>query len=946
MSFPDSFLDDLRIRVPLSALIGRKLAWDKSKTQSAKGLFWACCPFHGEKTASFKVDDHKGRYHCFGCKASGDHFTWVMHDRRMSFPEAVRAVAEEAGVAVPEMTPQQQQKENLRRILFDINAAAAGWFHAQLADRETGKQARAYLLRRGVPRSQWVEFQLGVAPFGRSLLVEHLKGLNFAEDAIVAAGLAKEGVGSNPATDFFRNRLMFPIRDGRGRVTGFGGRALGADDKVKYLNTPETPAFDKRRLLYNLGRVMDLDRDQQGRLVVVEGYMDVLALDRAGMPFAVAPMGTALGAEQLKLAWRIADEPVIMMDGDGAGLKAMSRVMREALTLLEPGKSLGFALLPEGADPDDVGKGCFGGQRLQQAVARPVPLIDMLWDDLVAAADVETPERAAKFEADVVAAVALIGHPAVRAQYEAEIAERLKAFWKARGKKRKAAKFETGQKSGSGGGVPPGGPGGGDAASGGGLPDWDQAQVDQMNRRFALVVTGQRVSVLSDAPEDLGDSIDRLKMMNVDGFRILFMNRRARVGRVIDTIGNLWLGDWRRRQYKGLEFVPSPPGRDDGHKDFFNLWRGFAVQPLRNDALAQPWLNHVHEVVASGNQHIFEWVVSWFAWLVQRPGERSNVSLVIRGGQGTGKTITGAIVGRLLPSNYYLVDEPRYLTGQFNAHLASCLLLQVDEGFWAGDKKAEGRLKGLVTAREQMIEYKGIDPVRSRNYVNLHITSNEDFVVPAGLKERRFGVIDISDHRQQDLDYFRALDETYRKPEALAALLYALAHWKIDEGILRKVPQTSALFDQKVRSFDSFLGWLHELLLEGALSEGGEWPTHVTTHDLHQHYLKRCERLKNNYPLSVDSFGRRLKGVLKGLERRQNAQRKWCYLLPGLEVCRMFFADAVDHPIDWLEGDVGGLEKRLTELGITSTDGPKPASRAREGPRSGEVVGSGEDFDE
>lgn len=935
MSFSDEFLDDLRDRVPLSALVGRKVAWNKHKTQSQKGIWWACCPFHGEKTASFKVDDSSGRFHCFGCKESGDHFSWLMKDQRASFPEAVSQVAEMAGVPLPALSPQQAQKESLRRDLFDINEAAARWFHAQLRDPVAGKAARSYLRGRGVSEGQWARFQLGVAPFGQGLLVAHLKTQGFAEDAIVTAGLARDGVGGNAATDFFRDRLMFPIRDARGRCVGFGGRALKADDKIKYLNTRETPVFDKHRLLYNHDRAAGA---RSGRLVVVEGYMDVLALDAVGVEHVVAPMGTALGPEQLKLAWRMADEPVIMLDGDAAGLKAMGRVLREAMALLGPGKSLGFALLPDGADPDDVGKTCFGAARLLGLLARPLPLIDMLWRKLLADADVTTPERAAKFEAEVVSAVALIGDPSVRQQYEAEMAERLKAFWRDQGKKRKATKFARGDAA-SGGGVPPGGPGGGGAGSGGGVPEWDGGQVDAMNKRFALVVAGQRTAVLMDSAEDLGDSIDRLRMLNVDAFRILFMNRRARVGRSVDTLGNLWLGDWRRRQYKGLEFVPSPPGRDDGHKDFFNLWRGFSVVPKANPALAQPWLDHMFENVADGNEHHFNWAVSWFAWPIQRPAERSNVSLVLRGGQGTGKTITGAIVGRLYPANYYLVDDPRYLTGQFNAHLSSCLLLQVDEGFWAGNKQAEGRLKGLVTAREQMIEYKGVDPVRAKNHVNLLISSNEDFVVPAGLRERRFAVLDVGSGRQQDIDYFRKLDETYRQPEALAALLAALMEWKIDEAVLRKVPQTAALFDQKVRSFDSFLGWLHEMLLDGALAAGGEWPTHIETHDLHGHYLRRAERLGHHYPLSIDSFGRRLRSVIKGIERRQNAQRKWCYLLPGLDVCRDDFEQAVDAAIDWTAGGEGGLERRMAELGITATNGPGVASRRARGPGSGESGG-------
>jgi hypothetical protein len=286
---------------------------------------------------------------------------------------------------------------------------------------------------------------------------------------------------------------------------------------------------------------------------------------------------------------------------------------------------------------------------------------------------------------------------------------------------------------------------------------------------------------------------------------------------------------------------------------------------------------------------------------------------VLRGGQGAGKTWTGKIIGSLFPANYFLVDDPRYLTGQFNAHLASCLFLQADEGFWAGDKQAEGRLKGLVTSQFQMIEYKGVDPVRLPNYVNMMISSNEDWVVPAGLRERRFTVIDVTPRRLQDISYFSKIDALYQRDDAKAALLYALATWKIDEAALRRVPSTEALFSQKVRSMDSFTGWLYELLLEGGLLPGSAWPEFVETKNLHDHFLRRAERLGHRHPLTIDGFGRKLRRMIPGVQRRQSASRKWCYLMPGLEVCRDDFCREVDFQVNW-NGD-GSLDEALKELG-------------------------------
>lgn len=421
-----------------------------------------------------------------------------------------------------------------------------------------------------------------------------------------------------------------------------------------------------------------------------------------------------------------------------------------------------------------------------------------------------------------------------------------------------------------------------------------------MNDRYAVVMTGQRAAILIDGLDEVGVATERVRFFSIDGFKIWLANRRAlRRGRWTSH-ADIWLEHPHRRQYRGIEFTPAPPGETAASAGFFNLWRGFDVAPKHAPALSAPWFDHVRDNVAGGDDTLYEWVVSWFAWIVQKPRQRLGVSLALRGGQGVGKTITGKIFGALFPANYFLIDEPRYLTGQFNAHLASCLFLQADEGFWAGDKQAEGRLKGLITGDFQMIEYKGVDPVRLPNYVSLMISSNEEWVVPAGLRERRFAVIDVNPAKIQDHTYFAALDTCYSKPEARASLLWELLHWKIDEKALRKVPSTEALWTQKLRSFDSYTGWLLELLGEGALVPGADWPPYVECGDLHAHYLKRCERLGMRHPLSRDSFGIRLHRTLPDVRRAQKNGRRWCYLLPGLEVARAAFCRDVDYSVDWV----------------------------------------------
>jgi hypothetical protein len=615
--------------------------------------------------------------------------------------------------------------------------------------------------------------------------------------------------------------------------------------------------------------------------------------------------------DQLALLWKAADEPCFCLDGDDAGQKACARVIEAALPLLAPGKSLTFVTLPDKADPDDMAR--HAPDALRTLLAQRQPLIDRMWLDLAAKAQWETPERRMKFEAAVVAAVARITDESVRKAYELEMAQRLKAFWKAKGVKAAAPRFE--KKPAASDAAPSGG---------GGMPLWTGELCDSMNRHYALVMNGQRAAVLCDSKEEAGGAAEGLRFWAVDGFRTFLANRKAWGGRGPSSQADLWLEDPARREYRGLEFVPGAPGEEVGRKGFYNLWRGHAELPKANPDLAMPWLNHVRENLADGDDKLFEWIVSWFAWPIQFPRRRSGVSLVIRGGMGTGKTVTGKIVGSLYPAHYYLVDDPRYLTGQFNAHMASCLLLHADEGFWAGDKQAEGRLKGLVTSDFQMVEQKGIDPIRVPNFVNLLITSNEDWVVPAGLRERRFAVIDCAPHRMQDTKYFGDLVAHFRKPEAKAALLHALMTWKIDEAFLRKVPSTEALFSQKMRSFDSVVAWLYDLLVEGRFAKAESWPVWVETSEIHQHYLKRCERFGFRHPLSPGGLGRKLKQFMPGISRHQNEQRTWCYVLPVLEDCRREFGRAVDFTVDWAS-DNGGqtLEAALASIGQTVEGSPK-----------------------
>ncbi len=442
MRFAPSFLDDIRARVSLSSLVGRHVQWDRRKSTPGRGDFWACCPFHTEKSPSFHADDRKGRYHCFGCKASGDHFTFLVEKEGLSFPEAVERLAAEAGLPMPRSTPESEARQERRASLYDVMELAAKYFEAELA-RSVGVSARTYLEGRGLKGAVLEEFRIGFAPDQRHGLKSHLADAGVTTQMMAEAGLVITGEDVAVPFDRFRGRIMFPIRDTRGRVIAFGGRALASDAQAKYLNSPETPLFHKGAVLYNLDRARG-PAYEAGQVIVVEGYMDVIAMTRAGFANTVAPLGTALTEEQLRLMWRISPEPVLCFDGDAAGLKAAGRALDLALPWLEPGASLRFALLPEGKDPDDL-LTHDGREAVAEIVAAALPLVDVLWREALEANDRATPERRARFEADLEARLARIADRKVQGHYRNEIAERLAALWSAGRGRNRSGTFRASQ---------------------------------------------------------------------------------------------------------------------------------------------------------------------------------------------------------------------------------------------------------------------------------------------------------------------------------------------------------------------------------------------------------------------------------------------------------------------------------------------------------------------
>jgi DNA primase len=432
MRFTPQFLDELRARLPVSEVVGRRVKLRKAGREW-KGL----SPFNKEKTPSFFVNDHKAMWFDFSSGKNGNIFDFVMLTEGVSFPEAVERLAGQAGVAVPVLTREAQEREERRKTLHEVVEIAAKYFETTLASR-AGARGRGYLADRSIQAATQLKFRLGYATGEQYAIKEHLGALKIPVDDMVEAGLLVAGEDIPVPYDRFRDRVMFPIADWRDRVIAFGGRALDKDVAAKYLNSPETPLFHKGATLYNIAAARKAAHAGQSahgapenfsaRVIAVEGYIDVIAMVTAGFDATVAPLGTALTAEQLALMWRMAEEPILCFDGDGAGRRAAYRALDLALPLLKPGKSLKLAALPDGQDPDDLVRSG-GREAIEDVLAAARPLADMLWARENEPGPFDTPERRAALEARILDVTGAIADETVRRYYRQDFATRLRQLF-------------------------------------------------------------------------------------------------------------------------------------------------------------------------------------------------------------------------------------------------------------------------------------------------------------------------------------------------------------------------------------------------------------------------------------------------------------------------------------------------------------------------------------
>ncbi|MEM7170565.1 MAG: DNA primase [Pseudomonadota bacterium] len=415
MSFPSDFLDELRARLSLSGVVGRRVKLIRRGRE-----FTGLCPFHNEKTPSFTVSDDKAFFHCFGCGEHGDIISFVQKTEGLSFLESVERLASEAGLSMPQQTPEAAAREKKRAGLIDVMSAAARWYQGRLRAKD-GQEARHYLTSRGLSADTVEAFGLGYAPNQRGALTQALKAEGIGINQLLEGGLIKQPEEGGATRDFFFDRIIFPIKDRRGRIIAFGGRALG-DSPAKYINSPDTPLFQKGRVLFNLDGAR-LAAQNKREILVTEGYMDVIALSQAGFPGAVAPLGTAVTEAQIEELWRLAAEPIMCLDGDRAGRQAAFRAADRALGLLRPGCSLQFTWLPQGEDPDSLIQGQ-GAGAMRALLEQARPLVDILWEKEVTGRPADTPERRAALRKALRQSVQSIPDPELKADYQREMMRR------------------------------------------------------------------------------------------------------------------------------------------------------------------------------------------------------------------------------------------------------------------------------------------------------------------------------------------------------------------------------------------------------------------------------------------------------------------------------------------------------------------------------------------
>ena len=437
----------------------------------------------------------------------------------------------------------------------------------------------------------------------------------------------------------------------------------------------------------------------------------------------------------------------------------------------------------------------------------------------------------------------------------------------------------------------------------------DSFSVEEINNEFALVLMGKDAVVMRYNLDKVLE--DSSRILSISAFQTWLGNRfvteMTANGRERKTsFANYWLSHPQRLQYEGVHFYPDP-NNENSCKKYLNLWKGFSYTPKNKPKGYATFQDHILTNVCNGDPKLYKWVFGFFAHIVQKPRERVGVAMILRGKMGCGKTILGETFGALFREHFFLVDDPRYVTGNFNSHMSACLLLQADEAVWAGDKEAEGRLKGMVTSSVQMIEHKGVDPQARKNYVRLIMTSNESWVVPAGADERRFCVLDVSPHCVGNKDYFQAIKDELNNG-GYEALLHDLLEFDLSSIDLRTIPKTEALLEQKERSLNSISAWWLERLLSGTLSlKHDQWVNRIFKEELHSEYIAMCEKIGIKRKQEFVVFCREMHELVPGLKDARffdaEGRRLRVFKFPSLEECRADWDERMNQQRKWVDDE-------------------------------------------
>ena len=420
-------IEEIKSKLSLSDVIHKYVNWDNKKSNPTRGTYWACCPFHSEKTASFTVDNQKNTYHCFGCNAHGDAFKFLMDKENIDFPEALRRLANMSGVNLPEKNNFDPVEKQKREILQNINEEAKRFFINELSKHENAS-VLDYLVKRGLTRDHIKQFEIGVTS-KRGELVRHLNSCGYNDKQIFDAGLSAQNEDGEYYERFI-NRITFPINDKNGRIVAFGGRDFTNKAPAKYLNSPETILFQKKNIVYNYHNAKKISADQS-QLIVCEGYFDCITLSVKGFNKSVATMGTSMSPAQIQLLWQLSNLPILCYDGDTAGVNAANRIIEIIFPILKPGFSMKFIFLPDGLDPDDLLKKR-GKNEMDNLINNATPLIDLFWSHFITSSDFGTPEDRASIESQVNKMMDRIENIEVKKQYKLEIRDRLSAYWKSK----------------------------------------------------------------------------------------------------------------------------------------------------------------------------------------------------------------------------------------------------------------------------------------------------------------------------------------------------------------------------------------------------------------------------------------------------------------------------------------------------------------------------------